>query len=142
MLENKLAAAFCALKRRRHRHRELKAAHGPRFEPGVESLFLIKAEGRLLEHTPQSLGIKMRKINDPSKFSDCTVRDSLSTIKATHVRLHLLNGTCATPALLLSQIELYDRLLGEISGIHSSLAKDLAHTRVRPQDLARNALNA
>lgn len=84
----------------------------------------------------------MRKINYPSKSGNCTVRSSLSTIKATQVRLHLLNGTCATAALLASQIELYDLLLGEISGIHSSLERDLAHTRVTPQEPARSALSA
>jgi hypothetical protein len=85
----------------------------------------------------------MRKIADPSDNSfDCSVRDSLSTIRATHVRLHLLNGTCATAALLASQIELYDILLDRISGIHTSLAKDLEHTRMAPQDSGRTGLNA
>jgi len=84
----------------------------------------------------------MRKIDDCSKSFDCTVRDSLTTIRATHVRLHLLNGTCATAALLASQIELYDVLLGEITGIHTILARDLAHTSIPPQDSGRTGLNA
>jgi len=84
----------------------------------------------------------MRRMKDSSKSFDCTVRDSLSTIKATHVRLHLLNGTCATAALLASQIELYDVLLGEICGIHTSLARDLARTRMTPGDSERSGLNA
>jgi hypothetical protein len=73
-------------------------------------------------------GLKMRKTSDLS--FDCAVRDSLSTIKQAHVRLHLLTGTCATAARLTSEIELYDLLLGEISGIHTSLAKDLKRTLV------------
>jgi hypothetical protein len=85
----------------------------------------------------------MRKIEESSSKSfDCVVRDSLSTIKATHVRLHLLNGTCATAALLASQIELYDVLLGEISGIHTSLARDIEHARTVPQDFGRTGLTA
>jgi len=76
----------------------------------------------------------MRKIADPSnKRFDCAVRDSLNTIKETHVQLHLLTGTSATAVLLTSQIELYDVLLDEISGIHTSLARDLKHTRLTPQ---------
>jgi len=85
----------------------------------------------------------MRKIDDSSNKSvHCTVRDSLSTIRATHVQLHLLNGTRATAALLASQIELYDVLLDEISDIHSGLARDLEHTRMTPQVLGRTRLNA
>jgi hypothetical protein len=86
----------------------------------------------------------MRKIADPAnKRFDCAVRDSLSTIKETHVQLHLLIGTSATTATLLaSQIELYDVLLDEISGIHTSLAKDLKHTRLTPQVSSRFSLHA
>jgi hypothetical protein len=68
----------------------------------------------------------MQKIADPAnKRFDCAVRDSLSTIKEAHVQLHMLTATSATAALLASQIELYDVLLDEISGIHTSLARDL-----------------
>ena len=85
----------------------------------------------------------MRKITDPSnKRFDCIVRDSLSTIKEAHVQLHLLTGTSATAALLVSQIELCDVLLDEISGIHTSLARDLKHTRLMPQVSCRPSLNA
>ncbi len=85
----------------------------------------------------------MRKLADHSNKSvDCTVRDSLSTIRATHVRLHRLNGTRATTALLASKIDLYDVLLDEISGIHSSLARDLKHTRMTLQVSSRPSLNA
>ena len=84
----------------------------------------------------------MRKIADHSNKSiDCTVRDSLSTIRATHVRLHRLNGTRATTDLLASQINLYDVLLDEISGIHTSLARDLQHTLLTSQESGRTSLN-
>ena len=84
----------------------------------------------------------MRKIADHSNKSiDCTVRDSLSTIRATHVRLHRLNGTRATTDLLASQINLYDVLLDEISGIHTSLARDLQHTLLTSQESSRTGLN-
>jgi hypothetical protein len=85
----------------------------------------------------------MRKIADTSnRRFDCAVRNSLSTIRETHVRLHLLTGTSATAALLASQIELYDVLLDEISGIHTSLARDLKHTRLTPQVYSRPSLHA
>jgi hypothetical protein len=85
----------------------------------------------------------MRKIADPSnKRFACAVRDSLSTIKQTHVQLHLLTGTSPTAALLASQIELYDVLLDEISDIHASLARDLKHARLTPQASSRPRLHA
>ncbi len=85
----------------------------------------------------------MRKISDPSnKRFDCAIRDSLSTIKEAHVQLHLLTGTSATAALLASQIELYDMLLDEISGIHTSLARDLKHTGLTAQASSRPSLHA
>jgi hypothetical protein len=89
------------------------------------------------------MGEKMRKIDNTSgKSFDCTVRDSLSAIRATHVRLHLLSGTCATAALLASQIELYEVLLDEISGIHTVLARDIEHARIAPLDFGRTGLTA
>ena len=89
------------------------------------------------------MGLKMRKIADHSdKRFDCAVRDSLSTIKETHVQLHLLTGTSATAALLASQIGLYDVLLGEISDIHSSLARDIKHARLTSKGSSRPSLNA
>jgi hypothetical protein len=85
----------------------------------------------------------MRKIADPSnKRFDCAVRGSLNTIKEAHVQLHLLTGTSATAALLASQIELYDMLLDEISGIHTSLARDLKHAGLTPQASSRPSLQA
>ena len=84
----------------------------------------------------------MRKNADHSNKSiDCTVRDSLSTIRATHVRLHRLNDTRATTDLLASKIDLYDVLLGEISGIHTSLARGLRHTLLTSQESGRTGLN-
>jgi len=84
----------------------------------------------------------MRKVADHSNKSiDCTVRDSLSTIRATHVRLHRLNGTRATTDLLASKINLYDVLLDEISGIHTSLARDLRHTFLTSQECGRTGWN-
>jgi hypothetical protein len=85
----------------------------------------------------------MRKIGDPSNKSfDCALRDSLSTIRETHIQLHLLTGTCATATLLASQIELYDVLLDEISGIHTCLARDLEHARLTPPVSSRAGWNA
>ena len=84
----------------------------------------------------------MRKIVDHSSASvDCTVRESLSTIRETHVRLHRLNGTPATTALLASKINLYDVLLDEISGIHTCLARDLQHTLLTSRESGRTGLN-
>jgi hypothetical protein len=47
-----------------------------------------------------------------------------------------------TATVLASQIELCDTLLVEISGIRSSLAKDLVHTRKAPQRGGQIGLNA
>ena len=80
--------------------------------------------------------------NDLSKSFDYTVRDALTTIKATHIRLHLLNGACSTAASVASQIELYDVLLDELSGIHISLASYLEHARTTPSGFGRAGLNA
>ena len=89
------------------------------------------------------MGEEMRKIDNTSgKSFDCTVRNSLSAIRATHVRLHLLSGTCATAALLASQIELYEVLLDEISGIHTNLAKDIEHARIVPPDVGQAGVTA
>jgi hypothetical protein len=88
-------------------------------------------------------GWKMRKIADPSKRRfDSAVRDSLSTIKEAQVQLHLLTCTSATTTLLASQIELYDMLLDEISGIQASFARDLKLTRLTLQVSSRHSLNS
>lgn len=69
----------------------------------------------------------MTKINDLGK---CALRDSLSVIRQTHGRLHVLMGMTSTPNVLASRIELCDVLLVEISGIRNSLAKDLRYSRI------------
>jgi hypothetical protein len=88
-------------------------------------------------------GPKMRKIADPSHESfDVTVSGSLCTIRATHVRLHLLKRSNATEALLASQIELYGVLLHQISGIQTRLARDLKRTRLIQLESEHPSLNA
>jgi hypothetical protein len=89
----------------------------------------------------------MRKISDvtaryPSRPCNGTLRSSLSAIKQAHDQLHFLTGMCTTATVLASQIELCDVLLVEISGIRSSLAKDLNYTRGAPQPSGHAGLNA
>jgi hypothetical protein len=67
----------------------------------------------------------MTKIDHINNSSDGTLRDSLGAIKHAQTKLRHLTRTCASPTVLASQIELCDVLLAEISGIHSSLAKDI-----------------
>jgi hypothetical protein len=74
----------------------------------------------------------MRKNCHVNGFSDGELWNSLSAIRQAHIRLHLLTGMRASPTVLASQIELYDVLLLEISGIRSSLAKDIRQTRGPP----------
>jgi hypothetical protein len=82
----------------------------------------------------------MRKIEDFSaRYFDIAFRASLNTIKEVHAQLHLLTDTRATPARLASQIELYDVLLDEIDGIHTSLARDLGRARATPTVSDRSA---
>jgi hypothetical protein len=75
----------------------------------------------------------MRKISDVSDSCEYALRSSLSAIKHAHDQLHRLTGMGTTATVLASQIELCDVLLVEISGIRSSLAKDLRYTRRAPQ---------
>jgi hypothetical protein len=77
-----------------------------------------------------------------SGYCDCALRSSLTAIKQAHDQLHFLTGMCTTPTVLASQIELCDVLLVEISGIRSSLAKDLNDTRGAPQLSNHAGLNA
>ncbi len=74
----------------------------------------------------------MTRISDLGTSSSCPVRDSLSIIRQTHVRLHALTDVTTTANVLTTRIELCDILLGEISGIRSSLAKDFRRTREPP----------
>ena len=76
----------------------------------------------------------MLKIVDcPDAPFDWSLRGSLNTIKDARVRLDVLTGMSTTASVLAAQIELCDVLLIEISGIRSSLARDLQHTRGRSQ---------
>jgi len=70
----------------------------------------------------------MTKISDLAASSDCVLRDCLSVIRQTHVQLHVLTEMTTTSTVLASRIELCDALLLAISGIRSSLARDLQHT--------------
>jgi hypothetical protein len=82
----------------------------------------------------------MRKISYPSKKCfDAAVLDSLSAIKEAHVQLRSLTGTSATATLLASQIQLYDFLLDEISGIHTNLARDLKRARLTQRASSRSS---
>jgi hypothetical protein len=74
----------------------------------------------------------MRNTSQAIGFSDGAVWHSLSAIRHAHIQLHLLTGMRTSPTVLASQIELCDVLLVEISGIRSSLAKDLKETRQPP----------
>jgi hypothetical protein len=72
-------------------------------------------------------------MRDIYKSADCVLWDSLNAIKQAQVQLHLLNGEGANPTVIASRIQLCDVLLGEISGIRTSLAKHLEYTRVAVQ---------
>jgi len=84
----------------------------------------------------------MKKIGDVSGSCACALEGSLSAIKQAHDQLHLLTGMATTATVLAWQIELCDVLLIEISGIRSSLARDINHTREAPQPDGRIGLNA
>ena len=84
----------------------------------------------------------MKKTSDASDSCECALRSSLDAIKQAHEQLHLLTGTGTTATVLAWQIGLCDVLLVEISGIRSSLAKDLDYTRGVPQPGGQIGLNA
>jgi hypothetical protein len=87
---------------------------------------------------------KIRYVNGRPLCGSCdgALRSSLSAIKQAHDELHFLTGMCTTATVLASQIELCDVLLVEISGIRSSLAKDLNYSRGAPQPSGHAGLNA
>jgi hypothetical protein len=60
------------------------------------------------------------------------IGNSLTMIRQAHNRLHLLSSMHASPTVLASQIELCNVLLVEISGIRSSLARNIKQTRAPP----------
>jgi Asp/Glu/hydantoin racemase len=68
-----------------------------------------------------------------SKAYNGILQGSLRTIKQTHRRLHVVTGTAATPTALMSRIELYGILLGEVAGIRSNLVDYLTCTRAEGQ---------
>ena len=74
----------------------------------------------------------MTKISDLGASSNCALRDSLSVIRQTHVQLHVLTDMATTATELASRIKLCDALLFAISGVRSSLARDLQRTREPP----------
>lgn len=77
----------------------------------------------------------MAKISQLAASSDFDLGDSLSVIRQTHVRLHVLMDMTTTATVLASRIELCDALLLAISGVRSSLAKDLQRSREPPPTL-------
>jgi hypothetical protein len=56
-----------------------------------------------------------------AEISNNTLLHSLSTIQAAKAQFHLLTASSLTPTVLVSQIRLYDLLLGEIRTISCSL---------------------
>lgn len=76
----------------------------------------------------------MTRIRNYDTSSSCALRESLDVIRQTHVKLHVLTGMTltdmtTTATVLASRIELCDALLVAISGVRSSLARDLQCTR-------------
>ena len=84
----------------------------------------------------------MGNIGHLSGSCDGALSNSLSAIRQAHDQLHHLTSMCTTATVLASQIELCDVLLVEISGIRSSLANDLKHTREGPRAVNQMVLNA
>ena len=68
-----------------------------------------------------------------SKAYNGVLQDSLRTIKQAHRQLHVVTGTAATPTVLMSRMELYGILLGEVAGIRSNLVAYLECTRAEGQ---------
>jgi hypothetical protein len=74
-------------------------------------------------------GASMAKISDSGTLLGCPLQGSLSALRQVQVQLHVMTGATTTANVLASQIELYDVLLVEISGIRYRLAEDLQRTR-------------
>jgi len=66
----------------------------------------------------------MTQISNIGPLTDCALRRSLDVIRQTHVQLHVPTEM-VTASVLVSRIDLCDALLGEISNVRNSLAKDL-----------------
>lgn len=77
----------------------------------------------------------MKKTSHPDLSQASSLQLSLTAIKEAHVQLHLLAANLTTPTALASRIQLCEVLLGEISGIRSSLARSLEHRRNGPHAL-------
>ena len=73
----------------------------------------------------------MTKMSDFRMLPDCSLTESLNVIKQTHVQLDVLTDTATSATVLASRIELCDALLLAISGVRSSLAKDIQRARER-----------
>jgi len=71
----------------------------------------------------------MNKVNHVDGLSQGALLNSLGAIRQAHGRLHFFTGMRASPTVLASQIELWDVLLVEISGIRGCLLEDLRQTR-------------
>ena len=56
-----------------------------------------------------------------SKAYNGVLEDSLRTIRQAHRQLHVVTRTTATPTALMSRMELYGILLGEVTSIRSNL---------------------
>ena len=68
-----------------------------------------------------------------SKAYNGILQDSLRAIKRAHRQLHVVTGTAATPTVLMSRMELYGILLGEVADIRSNLVAYLECTRAGGQ---------
>ena len=78
-----------------------------------------------------------------SKAYNGVLQDSLRTIKRAHKQLHVVTKTAATPTALMSRMELYGVLLGEVAGIRSNLVAYLECARAEGKFRCKwNALTA
>jgi len=81
----------------------------------------------------------MRTIDSLERRQLNSLNRSLSAIRDAHGRLDHLSDASATPAALMSRIQLCDRLLQEISGIRRRLARGLGARASTPTP-ARGAI--
>jgi hypothetical protein len=78
-------------------------------------------------------GASMTKFSSLGAPSNRPLRDSISIISKTHVQFHVVTDMTTTE--LASRIELCNALLFELSGVRSSLARDIQRTRAHPPAL-------
>lgn len=74
----------------------------------------------------------MKKMSHVDQSHAGSLQHSLSAIKEAHFQLLLLTSSSTTPTALASRIQLYDVLLGEISGIRNRLARSIKYRRSAP----------